>query len=579
MSGCVDIHGYSEATGSYLLCGWAPIEASDGLPGYRTVSLSFEKGVVAVEGLVAHTLRDDLGGRGRGVAIHLPASDHALGPLRFAEVAAPSGPVHLDTTGGTEHAPPRILLDRMRQQRLAPGSAGERLRAVLDRSGFDGRDTLDRLDGQVAFQIDEAVSTGTTGLLLSGWMLSAPDAVRSVRLRSGGRSTPLRIDTAIRLDRADVLAKHGDRLRSRQVRCGFLLPAENCLEPGEPCFVEIETVHGDVGYHPVRLSAQHGLVAIRAALANLSPRYDEVASVFDRLGPTITALNTDRLAGKRDGREIRFGHAPAEPVCSVIVPLYGRLDFMEVQVALLAGSGFADRHELIYVVDDPAASGGAIQLADTLFRRFGMPIRLWLQNDNLGFAPACNVGLSLASGRTVCFLNSDVFGTDPDWIDRLVADLERIPEVGIVGPLLLFEDGSVQHQGMGYAPLPEFGNWLFPTHPGKGARPRGLSGLVRERVITGACMVMTRDLATSLGGFDEAFVIGDFEDSDLCLRARGLGVGCAVDHDVPMFHLERKSQITGAEPWRLNVTLYNAWLHQKRWGRRLANEAGGRADG
>ncbi|MCQ8279315.1 glycosyltransferase family 2 protein [Acetobacteraceae bacterium KSS8] len=578
MNGCVDIHGYSEATGSYLLCGWAPIETADGLPGFRPVSLGFEKGTASAEGLVAHTLRDDLGGQGRGVAIHLPGSDPALGRLLFVEIEAGDGPVRLDSTAGTEHTANRALLDRMRQQRVAPGMSGERLRAVLDRSGFEGRDTLDRLDGQVAFQIDEAVATGTTGLLLSGWMLSAPDAVRTVRLRSGGRSTKLAIDTAIRLDRADVLAKHGDRLRSRQVRCGFLLPAENCLEPGEPCFVEIETVHGDVGYHPVRLSAQHGLVAIRAALANLSPRYDEVASVFDRLGPTLTALNADRLAGKRDGREIRFGRAPAEPVCSVIVPLYGRLDYMEVQVALFAGNGFGDRHELIYVVDDPAAAGAATHLADTLFRRFGVPIRLWLQNDNLGFAPACNVGLSLAAGRTVCFLNSDVFGTAPDWLDRLVADLDRLPETGIVGPLLLFEDGSVQHQGMEYAPLPEFGGWLFPTHPGKGERPEALSGLVRARVITGACMVMTRELAESLGGFDEAFVIGDFEDSDLCLRARGLGVGCAVDHDVSLFHLERKSQITGAEPWRLNVTLYNAWLHQKRWGRRLAAEAGVRAD-
>jgi GT2 family glycosyltransferase len=276
---------------------------------------------------------------------------------------------------------------------------------------------------------------------------------------------------------------------------------------------------------------------------------------------------------------MRFGAVPNAPTCSVIVPLYGRLDYMEVQVALLARAGFGERHELIYVVDDPSAAGAATHLADTLFRRFGLPIRLWLQDDNLGFAPACNVGLAMAAGRTVCFLNSDVFGTEPDWLDRLVADLDRLPGVGIVGPLLLFEDGSVQHQGMGYAPLPEFGGWLFPTHPGKGERPEPTGELVRQRVITGACMVMTRDLARALGGFDEAFVIGDFEDSDLCLRASGLGVGCAVDHAVSMFHLERKSQITAAEPWRLNITLYNAWLHQKRWGRRLAGDAAGvRAD-
>ena len=590
MSGCVDVHGHADATGSHLLCGWAPVASTDMLPGYRQVKLQFERGVRAGEGLVAGTLRDDLGTLGSGVAIHLPTSDEALGRLIFAEIAGEFGTVRLDTTQGTELSSNRALIDRLRAQRLAPGGIGsERFRLLLDRPVYDGRDTLDRLEGQVAFRIDEAVATGETDMLLNGWLMHAPRMVRAIRLRSGGRSTPIDVEKAIRLDRPDVLAKYGEQLRSRQVRCGFILPVQDCIEPGEPCFVEIETVHGDVGYLGVRLSRLHGLGAIRNALANLSPRYDQVAPIFDRLGPTLTSLNADRLAAPRHGREIAFGRAPDQPVCSVIVPLYGRIDFMEVQVALLAQArvdsgveprvesgmegGFAARHELIYVIDDPKEAAGALHLADSLYRRFGVPIRLRLLEENLGFAPACNVGLGLARGRMVCFLNSDVFPRQPDWLDRLVADLDRAPDIGIVGPVLLFEDGSIQHQGMDYAALPEFGGWLFPTHPGKGCRPTRRGGLVRERVITGACMVMARTLAEALGGFDEEFVIGDFEDSDLCLRARGLGVGCAIDHGVSLFHLERKSQVSAAEPWRMNVTLYNAWLHQRRWAQRLAEDA------
>ncbi len=591
MSGCVDIHGHAETTGSHLLCGWAPVASTDLLPGYRQVRLQFERGVQSGEGLVAGILRDDLGSLGSGVAIHLPASDEPLGRLLFAEIDSGSGAVRLETTQGTELSSNRQLVERLRTQRLAPGGVGsERLRTVLDRPGYDGRDTLDRLDGQVAFRIDEAVVTGDTDMLLNGWLMHAPQTVRAIRFRSGGRSTPILVDQAIRLDRPDVLAKYGEQLRSRQVRCGFILPVPDCIEPGEPCFVEIETVHGDVGYLGVRLSRLHGLGAIRNALANLSPRYDQVAPIFDRLGPTLRSLNADRLAAPREGREVGFGEAPAQPVCSVIVPLYGRIDYMEVQLALLAqtgaelagSAGFADRHELIYVVDDPKQAAGALHLADTLFRRFGVPIRLMLLEENLGFAPACNVGLGMARGRMVCFCNSDVFGRQPDWLDRLVADLDQAREsgsgIGIVGPVLLFEDGSIQHQGMGYAALPEFGGWLFPTHPGKGLRPTRASGLVPEAVITGACMVMSRELAQALGGFDEDFVIGDFEDSDLCLRARARGVGCAVDHGVSLYHLERKSQVSSAEPWRMNVTLYNAWLHQQRWGRSLATDAEADAD-
>ena len=84
---------------------------------------------------------------------------------------------------------------------------------------------------------------------------------------------------------------------------------------------------------------------------------------------------------------------------------------------------------------------------------------------------------------------------------------------------------------------------------------------------------MPRRLANDLGGFDESFVIGDFEDSDLCLRAREAGVASAVDHGVVLYHLERKSQASAAETWRMNVTLFNAWLHQGRWAAKLEAEA------
>jgi GT2 family glycosyltransferase len=84
-------------------------------------------------------------------------------------------------------------------------------------------------------------------------------------------------------------------------------------------------------------------------------------------------------------------------------------------------------------------------------------------------------------------------------------------------------------------------------------------------VITGACMVMRRSLALDLGGFDESFIIGDFEDADLCLKVRARGLSCAIASDVQLYHLERKSQAAPNQNWRMNLTLYNGWVHQRRW--------------
>jgi GT2 family glycosyltransferase len=78
-----------------------------------------------------------------------------------------------------------------------------------------------------------------------------------------------------------------------------------------------------------------------------------------------------------------------------------------------------------------------------------------------------------------------------------------------------------------------------------------------------------RALFRELGGMSEEYVIGDFEDSDLCLRAQEQGWNVYYTPEIELFHLERQSmQLIGeGEPgWRQSLTLYNMWKHSRRWG-------------
>jgi GT2 family glycosyltransferase len=257
----------------------------------------------------------------------------------------------------------------------------------------------------------------------------------------------------------------------------------------------------------------------------------------------------------------------------VIVPLYGRIDLMEYQFALFSAHPAEIAHELIYVLDDPPKRTEMLELAESLLARYGIAFRLVLLSRNTGYAPANNIGLALARGREVCLLNSDVFPRDAGWLRRLSERLRGTPDRPAIGPLLLFEDGSVQHQGIEFEALPEFAGWLFPMHAGKGRRPGPARGLRRAPAITGACFMIARDTLRALGGLDEAYAIGDFEDVDLCMRLAERGMSCAVDLDVAMYHLERQSQAGPVLRWRMNLTLANAWLHHRRWGAALARAA------
>jgi GT2 family glycosyltransferase len=83
--------------------------------------------------------------------------------------------------------------------------------------------------------------------------------------------------------------------------------------------------------------------------------------------------------------------------------------------------------------------------------------------------------------------------------------------------------------------------------------------------VTGACMVMPRALFAEVGGFDESYVIGDYEDSDLCLKIRRAGHSIGYVPGVALYHLERQSISKSVDYTRGVASQHNAWLQTSRW--------------
>jgi GT2 family glycosyltransferase len=462
----------------------------------------------------------------------------------------------------TEH-----ILPTLQRAQACPGR--DALRSLALRRGFEGVDTIGRLEDKVLIDFDELVVCPGDSVLLFGWLLARPGALRALRIRSCTGVATVDLDaSALRIARPDVIASVGADRGYDNPLCGFIARVPTPLHPGADLHLEAETADGDIGYRKLPTPRLTGVPALKRILGAIEHEYADIDFRYDRVfGPAVHSLNAARLADAPllAAQTHVLGEPAADPLVSVIVPLYGRIDFMEVQLALFSAHGIGEHVEILYVLDDPPRRPEALALAASAYARFGLPFRLLILSQNFGYAPANNVGLRAAGGAFVCFMNSDVFPITPDWPKRLTARLEADPDLGVVGPLLLFDDGSVQHQGIVFRRLPMFGNWYFPQHERKGWRAPHATGLARKPAITGACMMLRRSLALDLGGFDEAYVIGDFEDTDLCLKLRRRGLAAAVDLDVRMHHLERKSQASAAEQWRSNLTLANAWTHQRRW--------------
>ncbi|UJX45049.1 glycosyltransferase family 2 protein [Xanthobacter sp. YC-JY1] len=264
----------------------------------------------------------------------------------------------------------------------------------------------------------------------------------------------------------------------------------------------------------------------------------------------------------------RAGTVPAEPEVSLVIPLFGRYDFVEHQLLEFADDPFIrNTCEVIYVVDDPAIRTPVFAALDTWWQLYGVPLTLVWGGRNRGFSGASNLGLSLARGRQVLFLNSDVVPMSSGWLAAMSRRLDDHPDYGLLGARLLFPSGGVQHDGMVFRYINSFGVWMN-DHPGKGLPPLDATpgSVVEWPAATGACLLGDRLEVLSLGGFSESYLIGDFEDSDLCLKARGGGRRVGVCADITLTHLERQSfGFQGSGEFRLGVTLFNAWLHETRW--------------
>jgi len=171
----------------------------------------------------------------------------------------------------------------------------------------------------------------------------------------------------------------------------------------------------------------------------------------------------------------------------------------------------------------------------------------------------CNNDLfELANHSVSLFMNNDVlFDANPmgllDCYERLTAD----SELGAIGAVLYFEDGRIQHAGIGF--LREVGVWGLPFHPGARsslAYPEGLFWPIAA--VTGAFIMVPSVLYRALGGFDEGYA-KECQDVDLCLKIARSGRRIEVGSIGPIVHLENATRVSGEEDWLDRALFLRRW--------------------
>jgi GT2 family glycosyltransferase len=286
--------------------------------------------------------------------------------------------------------------------------------------------------------------------------------------------------------------------------------------------------------------------------------------------PALGRIQAAFLAARQPPEVVRIGTPISNPAVSVVVPLYRNLRFIRFQLSQFARDPAMRECELIYVLDSPEQQPETEHLLRALHALYRLPVTLVVQASNYGFASACNAGAAEARAPRLLMLNSDVVPAARGWLPTLVAALAADPALFAVGPKLLTEDQSVQHAGLYFERNGPLNEW-FNNHYLKGA-PRHFPALDQPRrvpAVTGAAMLLDRARFDQVDGFTTAYLIGDYEDSDLCLKLRAQGGEIGYEPRAELYHFERQSIREHAVHDRNLATAYNRRIHQARWNQAI----------
>ena len=222
--------------------------------------------------------------------------------------------------------------------------------------------------------------------------------------------------------------------------------------------------------------------------------------------------------------------------CSIIIPVFNKLEFTKQCLDALYEVTPNGLFELIVV--NNASTDGTKEFLNE-FAKTHPNVKVIHNQENLGFAKACNQGARAAKGKYLVFLNNDTIPLK-DWLEEMLKIIETEKNVGIVGSKLLYPNNTIQHAGVAIA---DFLQSICPYHiHRKSPADAPEVNVVKDyQAVTGACMLIPKELFDRLGGFDEGFLNG-YEDVDLCFQVREAGYRVVYTPKSVLYHFESISE-------------------------------------
>jgi N-acetylglucosaminyl-diphospho-decaprenol L-rhamnosyltransferase len=230
------------------------------------------------------------------------------------------------------------------------------------------------------------------------------------------------------------------------------------------------------------------------------------------------------------------------PVLSIIIVNWNTRDLLRQAIQAITET-YSEPDKLEIIVVDNASTDGT----PAMIREVYPDVRLIILPKNIGFAGGNNRGIAVAQAKSLLLLNSDTLVL-PGALEALTHYLDAHPEVGMVGPKLLNEDGTSQSSRRRFPTLPLLfleSTWLQPLAPAPWLRRFYMEDVSASEPhdvgwLTGAAMMVRQEVVEQVGGLDDGFFMYS-EELDWCRRIQDAGWRIAYTPEAQIIHYGGKS--------------------------------------
>lgn len=255
-----------------------------------------------------------------------------------------------------------------------------------------------------------------------------------------------------------------------------------------------------------------------------------------------------------------------DPKISIVIPNKDHLEDLQRCVASILEKSSYDNYEII-VMENNSSTEEIFEYYEKISK--DPRVRVLPFEGEFNYSRINNAGVSAAEGEYVLLLNNDTQVITLNWMEELLMYAQR-EDVGAVGCKLYYGDKTIQHAGVviGLGAHRTAGHTHYRVSSSNFGYMGRLCYAQDVTAVTGACLMVKKELYQRLGGLDETFQIS-LNDVDFCLRLRAAGYLNVFTPFAELFHFESKSR--GLDDQGERAKRYNreSELFRERWKKEL----------